>query len=49
MIVFKNEEVQKFFFTGELNAVNIVAFFEDVSNGRIQPTLKSEAIPEHND
>lgn len=45
----KAGDKKKFIFSGELTESKVASFLSDVEAGKIEPTLKSEEIPESND
>jgi len=45
----KAGDKRKFVYTGEITSQKISAFIEDVDNGRVEPRLKSEAVPAPSD
>uniref|UniRef100_A0A7S4T6H8 Protein disulfide-isomerase n=1 Tax=Alexandrium monilatum TaxID=311494 RepID=A0A7S4T6H8_9DINO len=45
----KAGDKRKFVYTGEMTAQKISAFIDDVESGRVEPRLKSEAVPTPSD
>jgi len=48
LVNFVNDDIKKYTLEGEITTENIAAFYNNFKSGNVQPTFKSEEIPEEN-